>query len=70
MEEELDWIQLPEDLDRNSNKRALEEIKVISVGTFATAAYRVSPKKVCNDDRMNISEEESTWEPESSLVPN
>ena len=70
LEEELDQIQLPENLDGNSNKRALEEIEVMSIGTFATAAYRVSSKKVYNDNRMDISKEESTWGPESSLVLN
>jgi len=57
-------------LDRNSNKRALEEIKVISVGTFATSAFEVLPRKVYNNDRMDISKEESAQEPESFSVLN
>ena len=31
----------------------------MSIGTFATAAYRVSPKKVYNENRIYIYDEES-----------
>ena len=67
---ELDWIQLPEELEGSSNKRALEEIEEISVGLFATAAYGFILKKACNNDMMNTLEDESAWGSQSSLVPN
>ena len=65
--EELDQIQLPKDLEDSSNKRALEEIKEISVGTFATIAYGILSKKACNSDKIDTSDN-STREPVSSLV--
>ena len=53
--EELDWIQLPEDLEGSSNKRSLNKIKEILAGTFATIAYRIITKKVCNGSKIDAS---------------
>ena len=51
-----------------SNKRVLDEVEKISVGTFATIAYGIFSKKACNREKMDTSNEESTWEPQSSSV--
>ena len=61
--EELNWIQLPKDLEGSSNKKALKEIKEILVGIFATAADRITTKKACNGDKIDISEDKSAWRP-------
>ena len=67
--EELEQIQLPDDMETSSNKRALEEVEEMLVGTFATSAYRLSSKKSYNREKMDTSDEESTQELQSSLVP-
>ena len=61
--EQLEWIQLPEDLDGNSNKRTLEEIEEMSVGTFATEAYRITTKKACNSNKKDNLQHQSAREP-------
>ena len=54
---------MPEEIEGLSNKRALDEIEEISVGTFVTAAYRIISKKVCNSDKNDTLQVESTREP-------
>ena len=56
--EELNWIQLPKDLEGSSNKKALKEIKEILVGIFTTIVYRISSKKVYKIDTSANSAEE------------
>ena len=66
--EELEWIQLPDELEGILNKRTLEEIDEISVDTFATDTYGISPKKVYNEnnDKPQV---ESAWDPKRSPAP-
>ena len=68
--EQLEWIQLPEDLDSSSNKHAINEIKEMSVRTFATDAYGITTKKVCSGNAKDNLQQQSTQELKSSLVPN
>ena len=67
--DQLEWIQLPEELEEASNKRSLEEIEEILVGTFATAAYSIIAKKACNGDYNNMTQVKSARDPERSLAP-
>jgi len=49
-----------------SNKCTLDEVEEMLVDTFATATYRISTKKVCNNDN---STSQSTQDPERSSAP-
>ena len=66
--EELEWIQLVNKMEVSSNKRVLEKVEEMSVGTFATAAYEISLKKPYNRKMMDTFNRESTQEPQSSSV--
>ena len=57
--DQLEWIQLPEELEEASNKCFLEEIEEISVRTFATVAYGIIAKKACNREYNNMIQVES-----------
>ena len=45
---QLEWIQLPEDLESSSNKHAIDKIEEMSVRTFTTDPYGITTKKVCS----------------------
>ena len=57
---------MPDNIEVSSNKRVLEEVEEMPVGTFITIAYRISSKKSCNGERMDTSDRESTQESQSS----
>ena len=48
--DQLKQIQLLEELEGVSNKRSLEKIEEILVGTFATAMHSIIAKKVYNGE--------------------
>ena len=60
--EQLEWIQLLDELNRSSNKHALDEIEEISVGTFATEAHGITTKKACNGNQKDILQHQSAQE--------
>ena len=51
--EQLEWIQLPEELDSLSNKYALDENKEISIGTFTMTAYSITTKKAYSSNQKD-----------------
>ena len=67
--EELDWIQLPDELESLFNKWVFYKVDETLVDTFATTAYGITSKKAYNSINMDISEDKSAWEPLSSSVP-
>jgi len=42
-------------MEDSFNKQAIKEIEEMSVRTFATAAYGITSKKVCNREKLGIS---------------
>ena len=66
--EELNWIQLPKDLEVSSNKKALKEIKEILVWIFTTIVYRISSKKVYNSDKIDTSANSAEERTSSSVL--
>ena len=67
--EQLEWIQLPEEIEGALNKRTLEEIEEMLVRTFTIEAYRITSKKTYNRDFNNMLQVESTQDPQRSLAP-
>ena len=68
--EQLELIELPEEMKGSSNKRALDEIKVMLVRIFAITAYGIILKKACNGEMNDTLQVESAWEPQSFSVLN
>ena len=58
-----------EEIEGLSNKRALDEIEEMSVGTFVTVACEITSKKVCNGDKNDTLQVESIQGAQSPLAP-